>query len=169
LPPTSIASGRFDFLQESEGVLEIAQIDYNSSRYRDLVAFRRRILRAPLGLDFTPQQLKAEQTDIHIAACLHGKLVGCVVLTPVPNSDGSVAKLRQMAVDPDHQGRGVGARLLAFAEKLSAERGYREIVLHARETAVSFYERGGYVAEGEIFTEVTAPHRKMRKRLAAPG
>ena len=73
-----------------------------------------------------------------------------------------------MTVDPGHQGRGVGKRLIAFAEKLSAEMGYREIVLHARESAVRFYESVGYVAEGEAFTEVTIPHRKMVKRLAAP-
>jgi len=51
---------------------------------------------------------------------------------------------------------------------LSAEMGYREIVLHARESAVRFYESVGYVAEGEAFTEVTIPHRKMVKRLAPP-
>jgi predicted GNAT family N-acyltransferase len=149
-------------------VLEFAQIDTNSSRYCDLVAFRRRILRAPLGLDFTPEQLAKEQADIHLGGYSQGRLVACVVLTGVDGSHGSQVKLRQMAVDPDFQGRGIGARLLAFAEKVSAERGYREVVLHARESAASFYENAGYVAEGEAFTEVTIPHRKMVKQLAAP-
>jgi hypothetical protein len=67
-------------------VLEFAQIDANSSRYRDLVEFRRRILRRPLGLDFTPEQLAEEQADIHIAAYLDCELVGCVVLTAVDGS-----------------------------------------------------------------------------------
>jgi GNAT superfamily N-acetyltransferase len=146
--------------------LEFARIEHNSGRYRDLVALRRRVLRSPLGLDFTPEQLEKERADIHIAAYLQSKLVGCVVLTAV---DGSLVKLRQMAVVPEHQGRGVGKRLVAFAERLAAEMGYGEIVLHARETAVSFYESVGYVAEGETFTEVTMPHRKMVKQLAAPG
>jgi len=148
-------------------VLEFAQIDYDSSRYRDLVNFRRRILRAPLGLDFTPQQLAVERADIHVAAYLHGELVGCAILTAADDSHGRTVKLRQMAVDPDHQGRGIGTQIVTFAEELSAERGYREIVVHARETAVRFYERAGYVATGEIFMEVTIPHRKMAKRLAS--
>jgi predicted GNAT family N-acyltransferase len=149
--------------------LEFARIEYDSDRYRDLVALRRRVLRTPLGLDFTPEQLEAERADIHIGAYLQGKLIGCVGLRAAETSHRSPVKLRQMAVDPDHQGRGVGGRLVAFAEELSAEMGHREIVLHARETAVSFYESLGYVAEGEVFTEVTLPHRKMVKRLAATG
>lgn len=157
------------YVKKGVDVFELAQIDANSSRYRDLVEFRRRILRTPLGLDFTPEQLAKEQADIHIAAYLDGELVGCVVLTAVDGSQGSVVKLRQMAVDLDRQGRGIGAQIIAFAEKLAAERGYREIILHARETATPFYERAGYVPTGETFTEVTITHRKMVKRLAAPG
>ena len=144
-------------------MLELLQIDYGSNRYRELVAFRRRILRTPLGLDFTAGQLAAERADIHIAAYLQGELGGCVILTDV---DGSILKLRQMAVHPDYQGRGLGVRILAFAERLAAERGYRDVVLHARESAVRFYDRAGYTVTGEVFTEVTIPHRRMVKRLA---
>jgi predicted GNAT family N-acyltransferase len=149
--------------------LELVEIDSRSSRYRQLVDFRRRILRTPLGLDFTPEQLAKEQADIHIAAFLDGELVGCVVLTAVDGSHGSVVQLRQMAVDPDRQGRGIGAQILSFAEKLAVERGRREIILHARENATPFYQKAGYVPTGGIFTEVTVPHRKMVKRLAVPG
>jgi predicted GNAT family N-acyltransferase len=156
-------------VKEGHGVLEFAEIDPQSGRWRELVDFRRRILRTPLGLDFTPEQLAKEQADIHIAAYLEGELVGCVVLSPVDGAQGSVVQLRQMAVDPDRQGRGVGAQILGFAEKLAAERGRREIILHARETATPFYEKAGYVPTGEIFTEVTIPHRTMVKRLAAPA
>jgi predicted N-acetyltransferase YhbS len=150
-------------------VLEFAQIDHNSSRYRDLVKLRRRVLRMPLGLDYTPQQLAKEEAETHIAAYLDGELVACVILAAVEKSDGAVVQLRQMAVDPGHQGRGIGAQVIAFAEKLAAEKGYREIILHARETATPFYERSGYVATGEIFMEVTIPHRTMVKQLATPG
>ena len=150
-------------------MLEFMQVEQDSSRYRDLVELRRRVLRIPLGLDFTARQLAEEKEDIHVAAYLDGALVGCVLLRAMDRSHSAVVKLRQMAVDPGHQRRGIGAQILAFAERLAAERGYREIVLHARETAAPFYERAGYVPTGEIFTEVTIPHREMVKRLAAPG
>ena len=150
-------------------MLEFMQVEQDFSRYRDLVELRRRVLRIPLGLDFTARQLAEEKEDIHVAAYLDGALVGCVLLRAMDRSHSAVVKLRQMAVDPGHQRRGIGAQILAFAERLAAERGYREIVLHARETAAPFYERAGYVPTGEIFTEVTIPHREMVKRLAAPG
>jgi GNAT superfamily N-acetyltransferase len=146
--------------------LELVEVDHGSDAYRDVVALRRRVLRAPLGLDFTAEQLAEERADIHIAAYLDGVLAGCVVLTEAGR--GSL-RLRQMAVDPHQQGRGTGARILAFAERRAAERGHGAIVLHARESAVGFYERAGYVATGEVFLEVTIPHRVMVKRLSAAG
>ena len=146
-------------------VLEIAEVEYNSDRYLDLVNLRRRVLRAPLGLDFTSEQLAGERTDIHLAAYLGGELVGCAILTPIDPSRG-VVKLRQMAIEPDRQGCGVGAQIVAFAEHWSVARGYRQIILRARESAVGFYEKAGYAAIGQIFIEVTIPHREMAKQLA---
>jgi predicted N-acetyltransferase YhbS len=150
-------------------MLEFMQVEHDSSRYRDLVELRRRVLRMPLGLDFTARELAEEKEDIHIAAYLNGELVGCVALRPVDGSHGAVVHLRQMAVDPGHQGRGLGAAIVAFAGEVAADTGAREIILHARETAVRFYEKAGYVATGEAFMEVTIPHRVMVKPLAAPG
>ena len=43
--------------------------------------------------------------------------------------------------------------------------GYEEIVLHARETALGFYQKLGYETEGDSFTEVGLPHSAMRKKL----
>ncbi len=150
--------------QESVEVLEFVEIDHGSAGYRGMVELRRRVLRTPLGLEFTEEQLAQEWTDMHIAAYLDGDLVGGLILTDV---DGAVAQLRQMVVHPDYQGRGLGGGIVAFAESLATERGYREIVLHARESAIGFYQRGGYVPTGEVFTEVTIPHRTMVKRLGS--
>jgi predicted GNAT family N-acyltransferase len=41
----------------------------------------------------------------------------------------------------------------------------RRMVLHARETAVSFYQNLGYSRFGDQFTEVTIPHWAKEKRL----
>ena len=37
--------------------------------------------------------------------------------------------------------------------------------MHARETAVGFYEKLGYKVVGDKFTEVTIPHYVMEKKL----
>ena len=39
------------------------------------------------------------------------------------------------------------------------------MILHARETAVVFYEKLGYSSLGDQFEEVTIPHWAMEKRL----
>ena len=144
-------------------MLKIVEVNYGSPRYHAILSLRRRVLRTPLGLDFTAEQLEAERTDIHIGCYLAGALVGCVVLSSGESPPGANLKLRQMVVDPDHRGRDIGLQILAFAEAAARARGYKQIVLHARETALGFYERAGYLAQGERFTEVTIPHREMTK------
>jgi predicted GNAT family N-acyltransferase len=38
--------------------------------------------------------------------------------------------------------------------------------MHARKTAVVFYEKLGYTSTGNEFTEVSIPHFVMEKRLS---
>jgi predicted GNAT family N-acyltransferase len=71
--------------------------------------------------------------------------------------------MRQVAVAAAMQGKGVGARLVAASEDFAKEHGFQKITLHARETAVLFYERIGYQKIGERFEEVGIPHFKMEK------
>ncbi len=139
----------------------IEAVVFQSPRYHEMVALRTAILRAPLGLSFTQEQLDAEHDYTHLAALLDGRVVGTLLLAP-PEPD--YTKLRQMAVSSEMQGMGVGAELMRFAEALLGERGVVRIVLHARDTAVGFYEKLGYTVFGEPFMEMTIPHVKMEKR-----
>jgi GNAT superfamily N-acetyltransferase len=73
-----------------------------------------------------------------------------------------------VAVRPDLQGRGLGRRLLAFAEEEAAGRGYAELRLYTNEKMTenrALYARLGY----EELDHVTIERRHavwMRKRLA---
>jgi predicted GNAT family N-acyltransferase len=42
------------------------------------------------------------------------------------------------------------------------------MTLHARQTAVAFYERLRYAVDGEPFMEIGLPHRTMTKELPRP-
>jgi ribosomal protein S18 acetylase RimI-like enzyme len=42
-------------------------------------------------------------------------------------------------------------------------RGFRNLVLHARASAVGFYEKLGYVLVGDAFIDVTLAHFRMVK------
>ncbi|MBK6878814.1 MAG: GNAT family N-acetyltransferase [Ignavibacteria bacterium] len=49
--------------------------------------------------------------------------------------------------------------------RFSREKGFERIVMHARDSAVPFYEKLGYSKVGDMFTEVTIPHFKLFKNL----
>jgi len=140
----------------------VSEVAHQSALYRECVALRLAVLRTPLGLSFTEEELAQERTNIHLACHEGAALVGCLVLVPL--ADGLI-KMRQVAVSPEAQGRGIGRSLVDFSEELSRGRGFTRMTLHARTTAVPFYERLGYKTMGEEFEEVTVPHWAMQKRL----
>ncbi len=142
--------------------ITVRPVAHNSAGYDQAVALRRAVLRTPLRLDFTAEQLAAEAADDHLTAWDGDRLVGTVVLTPYL---ANILKLRQMAVDPAAQGTGVGAALLNAAENLARAKGCTRLVLAARVTARGFYARYGYAVQGDEFEEVTLPHVTMTKTL----
>jgi predicted GNAT family N-acyltransferase len=139
----------------------ICQIQFATPEYDEAVALRYTVLREPLGLTFTPEQLATEWDNIHLAAFNDaGKMVGYLNLTP---ADADEVKMRQVAVDPAKQGKGIGAAMVAYSEQVARDLKFKVITLHARKTAVPFYERLGYTLSGDEFEEVTLPHFKMKK------
>lgn len=142
--------------------MEFRIIDMGSEAYEDFVRFRNEVLRKPLGLSIYDEDLSGDKEDVMIAAYEDGKIIGCVMLHPV---DGETIKLRQMAVGEGLQGKGVGRLIVAYAENTARDKSYKQITMHARMTAVSFYEKLGYTEYGEEFEEVTIPHIAMQKRL----
>jgi GNAT superfamily N-acetyltransferase len=137
-------------------------IDHGSPEYRQMVQLRNDILRKPLGLSFQPDELEKEKEDILIAAFEDERMLGCCMLI---ETDPGTVRLRQMAVLNNLQGKGIGRALMQFAENIARDRGFRRITMHARKTATGFYEKLGYVVNGEEFEEVTLPHVVMEKQL----
>lgn len=142
--------------------MALKQIDHGSEAYQQMVQLRNEILRKPLGLQFTQDELEKEKDDILIGAYEDDELLGCCMLTAV---NAETVRLRQMAVHQKLQGKGIGASLMRFAENLARDRGYRSLIMHARKTAIGFYEKQGYQSKGDEFLEVTIPHFVMEKIL----
>ncbi len=142
--------------------MALKQIDHGTKEYQQMVNLRNEVLRQPLGLSFSADELAQEKDDILIGAFDDDKMLACCMLT---KADNKSLRLRQMAVQNNLQGKGIGASMLNFAETLSRDKGYKKLIMHARETAVGFYEKLGYKVVGNKFTEVTIPHFVMEKRL----
>lgn len=142
--------------------IECREIAFGSAEYKETVGLRYKILRKPIGLDYTSAQLNDEKNDCHLGCFMAGRLVGCLMMTP---QSETVVRMRQFAVEVSCQRRGIGRALVEFTEHWARERGFVSITLHARETALGFYEKLGYARVGERFIEVTIPHFTMEKTM----
>jgi ribosomal protein S18 acetylase RimI-like enzyme len=136
-------------------------IEHGSTEYQNALSLREDILRKPLGLSYTLEEREGDKEHIHIVGFLDGEV--CVTAVLVPEEDR--LKMRQVAVKEDYQGKGFASAMLEFCEEYAHSNGFEEIYCHARETAIPFYLKNHYLAEGEPFIETTIPHLKMRKVL----
>lgn len=144
--------------------LVIQVVDFGSELQKQSIELRREILRKPLNLDFSPQELAEEHNQVHIVASIDGVVVACLLLATV---DKKTIKMRQVAVTEQSQGQGIGTRMVSFCEEWCIKKGYCRITLNAREKAIRFYQELSYSIEGTPFLEVGIPHVKMLKDWCA--
>lgn len=143
----------------------ICQIEFATPAYDEAFALRYEVLRRPLGLEFIIEQIADEWDNIHLAAFdANSRVVGYLNLTPINTRE---VKMRQVAVLPSEQGKGIGMAMVASSETLAKQLNFKEIILHARKTAVPFYLKQDYEIIGKEFMEVSIPHFKMRKLLSS--
>jgi ribosomal protein S18 acetylase RimI-like enzyme len=141
--------------------MNFTQIEFASPEYDEAIGLRYEILRKPLGLTFTVEQLAEEWDDFHLAAYdADYEMIGYLNFKIV---DEKTLRMRQVAIAERAQNRGIGTALVQFSEQFAKGKGYEKIILHARETAISFYQKNKYRIFDEPFVEVGIPHRKMEK------
>ncbi len=76
--------------------------------------------------------------------------------------DGQIGR---MAVLLHHRKFGVGAALLELAVKKASHLGFPRVFLNAQTHALGFYERAGFVTEGEEFQEAGITHHRMTQPI----
>jgi len=139
------------------------EIAFGTDDYRLECALREEVLRKPLGLSLRSDELSREKDQLHFGLFEPPTgLIACAIavkLSPIE------AKIRQMAVSPAHQRRGLGRKILSEVEKNLRARGFTKLELDARSSAVGFYEKLGYRVVGDEFMEVTVPHFRMVKAV----
>lgn len=142
--------------------MQVEIIEHGGPRYELTVALRDRVLRQPLGLQFTTEQLESESKCIHYAGSLDDRIVACCV---ADRKQQGWFKIRQVAVDFDFQRRGLGRQLMEFVHSHVAAIGGHRVFCHSRDVAEPFYGRLGYQPTGGYFEEVTIQHIRMEKIL----
>jgi GNAT superfamily N-acetyltransferase len=107
--------------------------------------------------------LGAYDGDQLLSACL-------IFPEPCPWLPGEHAwRLRGMATDPQRRGAGAGAAILREASRIAIADGASVLWCLARETAVGFYRRHGWVTFAEVYDSDLGPHQRMWLRLGPAG
>ncbi len=129
---------------------------YHQLRYEVL----RQPWRQPRGSERAPD----DDTATH--AMLLNEAQQVVGVCRLHRASAPEAQIRFMAIRADQQGQGLGHQLLTYLENIARQWGTQEITLQARENAVNFYRRNGYVVVEKthlLFGEIQ--HYRMVKRL----
>lgn len=144
---------------------DFREFDVFCADYIRSIALRDIILRKPFGLSLSEMLPIPERAYRHFGLFLPGgAIVATVMAAP---TDTAEVRIRQMAVANEHQGQGLGRRVLTMAENALIDSGTLKFVLHARDHAVGFYEKLGYVKKGDPFLEVGIVHWCMVKELSS--
>ncbi|SNQ44235.1 GNAT family N-acetyltransferase [Cellulophaga lytica] len=130
---------------------------------------RHPVLRAgkPLSsCEFSGDNLK---TTFHIGAYQNNQLIGVASLLQVKNTsilNVFAYQLRGMAIANEHQGKGLGKKIINYAETILKEKGVLLLWMNARVSAIPFYTKCGYTKSGSIFEiQKVGPHVVMFKKL----
>lgn len=100
-----------------------------------------------------------DESSHHVLALSNtGQAIGCGRV--LPN-----AHIGRIAVMPEWRGKKVGTAILEGLLAYAASKHYPEVDVDAQVQALAFYQRFGFVEEGEVFMDANIPHRKMRLKL----
>lgn len=112
----------------------------------------------------------SEDTDpgaIHLGIRVGGELVATSTWIPRPHNERPAVQLRGMATTHHLQGTGIGGTLLEAGCQRAAAIGARLVWARARDAALDFYLRHGFVVEGDGFIDATTnlPHHLVVRHL----
>jgi GNAT superfamily N-acetyltransferase len=144
-----------------------APVPVPAARVRPLRAAVLRLGQAPERLVYAGDNAL---DTLHLAVIDDGAVIGIATVMADPHPrDPRVGdwRIRGMATEPRHRRAGLGRALLDGCETHARERGGCRLWCNARLPARSFYERAGFLAEGEAFElEGIGAHLIMSKQLA---
>jgi predicted GNAT family N-acyltransferase len=94
----------------------------------------------------------------HALAYLDSQPIGTARLVTMP---GNIGRIGRMAVLAAYRRGGVGTQLLRALLQEAASQKMMKVELHSQLSAIPFYERYGFVAQGDSYVEAGIPHRDM--------
>jgi predicted GNAT family N-acyltransferase len=136
----------------------VRQADWNKDR-ESLRSIRHAVFVIEQAVTQEEEWDGLDESALHVLALdANDKPLGCARLL-------QDARIGRMAVLREYRGSGVGSALLMALMELARRQGHRTVHLHAQTHALPFYERHGFVKQGEEFVEANIPHWAMAREL----
>jgi predicted GNAT family N-acyltransferase len=118
-----------------------------------------------VGEQRVPVEEEMDELDaaaVHVLALADGEPIGTGRLIL---ADAETARIGRMAVLKARRGEGIGGAILQRLIDVARERGVRKLTLAGQLHAISFYERFGFAAHGDVFLDAGIEHRTMDRTL----
>lgn len=118
-----------------------------------------------VGEQNVPLELERDEHDadaLHLLA-IHTDTNEPVGTARIVDKGNGVAKIGRVAVLPAFRGLGIGDALMNAAIETAHTLKFAAMVLDAQLPVIAFYERFGFVAEGDIFLDAGIQHRRMTR------
>ena len=122
------------------------------------LALRREVF---VGEQHVPEAIEYDSYDAaatHLVALVDGEIVGVLRIVFLPEH----AKFGRVAVRRNARGQGIASTMMRVAMELAKARGEARFYLTSQLDKVSLYEKLGFAAYGETFTEGGMPHKAMK-------
>ena len=137
----------------------------NKEEWDSYLLFRWEVLRKPLGMAKDSLADSIEDESFHLMGIDEEKNV--IASGRVHFNSKNEAQIRYMAVDENFKRKGVGTEIVKELENYAISKGIVNMILNARENAISFYLSLGYEEVGPYQSDTGIPHKTMKKSLVS--
>lgn len=121
-----------------------------------------------VGEQKVPVEIEIDEFDEdawHAVVFDANKAIATARLVVEKNGLNQVGRIGRMAVLKQFRHLGIGSALLRALLDFGLVHGIRDYYLHAQVSAQRFYEKEGFISEGEIFEEAGILHQSMRLKI----
>ncbi|MGG6264760.1 GNAT family N-acetyltransferase [Leptolyngbya sp. AN03gr2] len=139
--------------------IKVADFDRD---FQDIVAIRTNVFQDEQGVDSALEFDGLDEKATHFLAYEGDRAIGTA---RVRFLDSHTAKLERVAVLTDRRKYGIGRKIVETALKFLANKNISDLRIHAQISVVAFYQKLGFVTEGEPFDEAGISHIKMNYKF----
>ena len=125
---------------------------------REAYAIRQEVFIREQGV---PEDMELDKYDSEATHVLAYQNARCIGTARMVRLDAKNAQIGRMAVLVTLRGQGIGTAMLKQLLELAISEGITSLILHSQVSAMSFYEKLGFKAQGPIYSEAGIPHRNM--------